>query len=273
MGSLRPPGRGDFLVYKGPAMVSLWLTSESTLNIGHRGASGSAPANTLAAFEAALHAGADGIELDVHLSADGVPVVIHDFVVDHTTDGTGRVADLPLAALRELDAGSWFDPCFAGERIPTLDEVVAAVGQRLLLNVEIKSLTRHNQQLAAAVVESVIHHGLAERVLISSFNPYALRDVHRQAPHLPLGLLYDGLPASWLARARAWSMRELTLQAVHPHHSLIRRGAVRRAHRRGRRMVAWTVDDAGRMRTLVGRGVDGIITNHPDRLRRVLGIL
>lgn len=254
-------------------MVSLWLTSERTLNLGHRGASGAAPANTLAAFEAASRMGADGVELDVHLSSDGVPVVIHDFVVDHTTDGTGRVADLPLAALQELDAGAWFDPAFAGERIPTLDQVMESVGQRLLLNVELKTLTRHNQKLVAAVVKNVAQHGLEERVLISSFNPYALREVHGQASHLPLGLLYDALPTSWLARVRARWMHDLTLRAVHPHHTLIRRGAVHRAHERGRHVIAWTVDDSDRMQALVEQGVDGIITNHPDRLQRVLEAL
>ena len=104
-----------------------FLNSERVLNIAHRGASRVAPANTLAAFEKAAELGADGIELDVHLSADGVPVVIHDFTVDATTDGSGRVGDLTLTRLKELDAGSSFSLDFAGERIPTLAEVLDSV--------------------------------------------------------------------------------------------------------------------------------------------------
>jgi len=250
---------------------SEWLTAESTLNIAHRGASAVAPPNTLAAFRRAAELGADGIELDVHLSADGVPVVIHDATVDRTTDGTGRVADLPLSALKELDAGSWFDLAFAGERIPTLGEVFEEVGRTLLINVELKVAPGEDQGLEAAVVALVERHGLQERVLLSSFNPMALRRVRRLAPGIPLGLLYEAATLSRLARLVAWAMRGLRPEAIHPHWRLIRPSTVRRAHARGRRVVAWTVDEPSGMQRLVGWGVDGIITNHPDRLRDVIG--
>ena len=112
--------------------------SRRPLNFAHRGASHEAPANTLAAFLLAVDLGAEGIELDVHLSKDGHVVVIHDFDVAATTDGQGLVCDKTLAELKDLDAGSWFDPVFAGQRIPTLQEVIDAVGGRLLLNIELK---------------------------------------------------------------------------------------------------------------------------------------
>lgn len=251
-------------------MASLWLTADRTLNIGHRGASRAAPQNTLAAFRKALELGADGIELDVHLSADGVPVVIHDFLVDHTTDGTGAVAGMPLAALKELDAGGWFDPAYAGERIPTLAEVMEAVGDTLLLNIELKVAGRSDGRLATAVVGLVTRFSLAERVLLSSFEPTALLDVRRLAPHLPLGFLYDPLPSSWPVRLRAWRMGGLRPEALHPHRTLARRALIRRAHKRGQRVVTWTVDEPAAMARLIAAGIDAIITNYPDRLRAVL---
>src|SRR5690606_33903353 len=141
------------------------------LNFAHRGARAVAPENTIEAFVAAADLGADGVELDVQLTADGIPVVIHNTTVDATTDGSGRVADMPLAALRELDAGSHFSPDFAGARIPTLDEVFEAIGDRLLVNVELKTtalLGTTNAALAAAVATDVARHNLAGRVLLSS---------------------------------------------------------------------------------------------------------
>ena len=253
-------------------MPSLWLTSDRTLNIAHRGASAAAPPNTLAAFRRAADLGADGVELDVHLSADGVPVVIHDFTVDGTTDGTGRVRDLPLAALRELDAGSRFDPAFAGERIPTLEEVFAEVGGRLLINVELKSMPGNDYPgLEEAVAALVRRHGLADRVLVSSFNPFALRRFRRAMPEVPVGFLYETAPLSRAARLAAALVR-LRPQALHPWWGMITPAAVRRAHARGQRVVAWTVDDPAAMARLVEWGVDAIITNYPDRMREyVLG--
>lgn len=251
-------------------MASLWLTAARPLNVAHRGASAAAPQNTLAAFRRAVELGADGAELDVHLSADGVAVVIHDFVVDRTTDGTGAVTAKPLAALKELDAGSWFASEYAGERIPTLAEVMEAVGQALLLNIELKSSGRPDGRLAAAVADLVARFGLAERVLISSFEPEELLPVRRLAPHLPLGLLYNPLPASWLARLRARRMADLRPEALHPYWKLARPPAIQRAHERGQRIVVWTVDEPAAMARLAAADADALITNHPDRLRQVL---
>lgn len=251
-------------------MGSLWLNTTYPLNIAHQGASAVAPPNTLSAFEKAIALGAHGVELDVHLSADGVPVVIHDFTVDRTTDGQGRVADLPLATLKALDAGSWFDPAFAGERIPTLEEVFAAVGQQLLVNVELKVPPREDRGLEKAVVEQVARHGMSNRVLISSFNPYALRRTRCLDPRIPLGLLYNTALLSRLARAIATLMPDLQPEAIHPHWALVRPSNVRQAHARGRRVMVWTVDEPTAVERLIGWGVDGVITNRPDRMREVL---
>lgn len=144
------------------------------LVFGHRGAKVYAPMNTLPAFELAARQGAHGIELDVHRSRDGHPVVIHDFTVDATTDGTGPVASLSLADLRTFDAGAWFGPQFAGVRVPTLDEVFEAVGRRLLVNVEIKAEGEETDGVEEVVAACIRRHGMAERVVVSSFE-----DIHQ----------------------------------------------------------------------------------------------
>jgi len=248
--------------------VGNWYDAGRTLDIAHRGASTAAPPNTLAAFEKAIELGADGIEFDVHLSADGVPVVIHDFTVNGTTNGSGRVASLTLVQLKQLDAGSYFDPAFAGERIPTLAEVLEAVGSRLLLNIELKSTSLRDNGLEQAVIAQVEQHDLGSHVLLSSFNPFSLRRAKEIAPHIPVGLLYAAdLP---LPLRRAWLASLVSHEARHPEHTMVNAHYVTWARRRGYRVNTWTVDEPDEMRRLIGLGVDSIITNIPDTLRNVL---
>ena len=245
-----------------------FFNSGPVLNIAHRGASAAAPANTLAAFEKAIELGADAVELDVQLSNDGVPVVIHDFAVDTTTDGSGQVADLTLAQLKQLDAGSTFDPAFAGERIPTLEEVLQYVGNRLLLNIELKTTSLRDNGLEHAAIAQVEQHGLGNRVLLSSFNPFSLRRAKRIAPHIPVGLLYA--PHLSLPLRRAWLAFLATHEARHPQHTMVDAQYIAWARRRGYRVNVWTVDDPGEMVRLIDLGVDGIITNVPDVLCQIL---
>jgi len=155
----------------------------------HRGASVHAPENTLSAFQLGLQQGADAIELDAKLSADGVVVVIHDATVDRTTDGNGAVKKLSLEAIKELDAGSFFDHAFHGERIPTLGEVFEAIGKLTFINIELTNYTSPYDALPEKVAEQVIKHNLQERVLFSSFNPSILCRIHRLLPSVPIGLL------------------------------------------------------------------------------------
>jgi glycerophosphoryl diester phosphodiesterase len=249
-------------------MVLSFLKSRQILNIAHRGASVAAPPNTLAAFEKAVALGADGIELDVRLCSDGVPVVIHDATVDATTDGSGPVAIMTLAQLKELDAGAPFDPTFAGERIPTLMEVLETVGEQLLLNIELKSGTPLNDGLEQAVFDVIERCALDERVLLSSFNPLALRRIQKTAPHLATALLYTPATRTSLALGRLISPNPYA--AVHPHHTMVDQHYIGWARQHKYRVHVWTVDDVAEMRRLVGCGVDGIITNVPDLLHGVL---
>jgi glycerophosphoryl diester phosphodiesterase len=242
--------------------------SDQALSFAHRGASRDAPDNTMAAFVRAAELGADGIELDVQLSRDGEVVVIHDFRLEATTDGEGLVRDKTLAELLELDAGSWFHPSFAGQRIPTLQKVVDEVGHRLLLNIELKTVDPRDDGLAAMVVRIVEENGLLDRVILSSFNPLALRRAKRVNSRVPVGLLYA--PDSPILLRRPWLHHFMRLEALHPHHASVDDRYMAWARKRGYRIHTWTVDDPDEMERLMRQGVDMIISNRPDLLNQVL---
>ena len=250
--------------------TSDWLSPRNRpLNVGHRGASAAAPQNTLAAFRKAVELGADGVELDVQLSADGAVVVIHDFTVDKTTNGTGRVADKTLAELKALDAGSRFSPQFAGERIPTLAEVFEAIDGRLMVNVELKAPSQNwNTALVAPVLEIVRRYGMQAKVIFSSFNPHVLYAMKQLAPDIPAGALYA--PDSPVYVRRAWLEPFISHEARHPHYSMLTGPIIQWYHAHGLRINTWTVDDPEEMRRLVAAGADSIITNKPDVLKSVL---
>ncbi|MGC8786901.1 MAG: glycerophosphodiester phosphodiesterase [Anaerolineae bacterium] len=238
------------------------------LNFGHRGAPMAAPENTLASFQKARAMGADGVELDVMLCADGEPVVIHDFSVEHTTNGHGRVRDLTLAQLKALDAGSWFDPQFAGERIPTLREVAAWAGEDMLLNIELKSTNIRGEGLEGKVIAIVREFGLEHRTVISSFNPFSLRRVKQLAPYLHTGLLYAGdLP---IFLRRAWLRPLARPDALHPHYKMVTNDYLAWARSKGYRVNVWTPDQEADWQRLIAQKVDIIITNRPDALAMVL---
>ena len=238
---------------------------ERPLIFAHRGASRLAPENTLAAFRRAVEIGADGVELDVQLSADGVPVVIHDATVDRTTDGSGEVRDLTLAQLQELDAGSYAGAAFTGERIPTLEETLVEVGDKLLVDIELKYPTLETTRLEAQVIEVIRRRGMQKRVWLSSFKPYALHTARRWGPEIPCGLLYGPLSLTSLLLAPITPH-----EALHPYAGLVGERLMWWARRRGQRVIAWTVDDPDQARQLAAWGVDAIITNTPEALLDII---
>jgi glycerophosphoryl diester phosphodiesterase len=228
--------------------------------IAHRGASLRAPENTLAAFRLAADIGAEGIELDAKLTRDGQVVILHDSTLDRTTDGSGPLALRSLEELRALDAGSKHSGDFAGERIPTLEDVFAEIGPRLLINVEMTNYASPRDPLPRRVVELVRRHGLEERVLLSSFNPAALRTARATAPGLPLGLLLGPGQPAWMGFLFPLVSPH---ESYHLHDRLIREKSIRLAHRAGRKLIPWTVNDPARIRWLLEVGADGIITDDP----------
>lgn len=239
----------------------------SPIIFAHRGASSYAPENTLAAFDLAYRQGAEAIELDAKLSADGQVVVIHDQSVDRTTQGSGRVKEMSLAELKELDAGSHFDVAFKGEPIPSLEEVFAAFGQLLFINVELTNYASLMDALPDEVAGLVKRHKLSRRVMFSSFNPIALLRIHRLLPETPVGLL--ALPGNNGTWARSWPGRIVPYQALHPALSDVTPTLVGKCHRRGKRVFVWTVNRVEDMRRLIEMKVDGIFTDDPVRARQV----
>ena len=240
------------------------------LKIGHRGAAGEAPENTLASFELALRQGVDGIELDVQLSSDGVPVVIHDARLRRTTSGSGWVWEHRASVLRRLDAGSWFNrryrlrarERYAGARLPLLAEVLQWVKARQCLAfVEIKD---YRPGAAAKVFEEIERAGLWHLARVVSFDLSSLWHVRQWSEQARLGLDFSGrlLPIR----------RALTLgaEALLPHWAIASRGLIRRAHRAGLQVIPWTVNYPLHMRRKILDGVDGLITNYPARLTKVL---
>ena len=226
----------------------------SPIIFAHRGASTHAPENTIAAFELALQQGADAIELDVKLSADGIPVVIHDATVDRTTDGSGTVADLSLPAIKELDAGN-------GQHIPTLAEVFESVGGKLLINVELTNYKTKNDQLVDKVVEVINKHNLAESIIFSSFLPKNLKRAEELLHQTPRGLLALPNILGWVVRNFAF--KKGNYQALHPHLKDTSRKQIEKAHAINRRVHIWTVNEPDDMHRLADWGADGIFTDDP----------
>jgi glycerophosphoryl diester phosphodiesterase len=213
--------------------------------------------------------GADGFELDVMLSADGHLAVIHDDTVNHTTDGSGLVRQKTLAELKALDAGNGFDARFAGERIPTLREVFDLVaGDCAFVNVEIKTDSLKGDGLEEKLATLICRYGLGERLLISSFNPFALWRTRRLVPDLSLALLYSENQRIHL-RDR-WFAFLSHPDALNPSFHMATQKHVHWAKSKGYRLYVWTVDEEPEMHRLIALGVDGIITNKPDLLWQVL---
>lgn len=238
--------------------MSAWLSASTPLIIAHRGASRDAPENTITAFALAVEQGADGIELDVQLSADGVPVVIHDSSVERTTNGRGAVSKLTLEQLQKLDAGD-------GRAVPTLDEVFEIFGPTLLYNVELKTGFWPDSNLAAAVAERIDGHHLEEHVLVSSFSPLAMQQARKTLnPRTPAAHLRMSGPA-------ALKHRFVKLEGDNPYFKLVDDRYMNWARRENLLVNVWTVDDPVEAQRLTGLGVTSIITNLPSLIRSEIG--
>lgn len=225
----------------------------------HRGYSSVNPENTLAAYAAAMKAGADYVEIDVHTTADDVPVVIHDQTVDRTTDGTGDVEFLRSPYIGSLDAGSWFSPAFAGERVPTFAQVLDLMdtGSSDLL-LEIKG--PETREEVNRTVDMILEAGLEDRVVLQSFDEEALEYAYDRAPQIPLGLLRSTLDADPVATAE-----RLHATYYNPSAAQLasRPSVVEDLNAAGIGVFVWTVDSAADWSRFTDLGVEGMITNRP----------
>jgi glycerophosphoryl diester phosphodiesterase len=241
---------------------------DAPMVIAHRGASLHAPENTMAAFLLAVQYGAEGIELDVQMTADGHVVVCHDRTLDRTTTGNGPVSAHTLKEILRLDAGSYFAPDFAGERVPTLREVFQNIADHMLINIELKTIIRSWNALSEKVVSLVRELKTVRRVLVSSFSPMALRHVRSLAPEIPVGLILAPTEPKWL---RILFSRMVSYDTLHPNRNLVDQEMIQRQQKDGKRVVVWTLNEPAQIEKFVGFGVDGLVTDAPDVARRVIG--
>ena len=226
-------------------------------NLAHRGASEYAPENTLAAFYKGVELGANGIETDLRASKDGVIFLFHDDVLDRTTDGKGRPADYTWAELQRLDAGSWFSPKYAGERLVSLEQFLYIFGgKRLHFALELK-----DRGIVAPVLQAVERFGVRDRTTVTSFSFDALREVRALDGGIRIGYLLREIDRKALDELRA-----IGAQQICPAASTLTREAVQMAKSSGFEVRAWGVSNVRLMRHVLACGADGMTVNFPDLL-------
>lgn len=233
----------------------------NNLCVAHRGFSSIAPENTMAAFLMAMERPeVQWMELDVQLSRDGVPVVIHDFTVDRTTNGKGLVRETDWVDLQRLDAGAWKNKSYKGERIPALSELLDRSCGRVRLNIELKTQGDMYPGLPAAVIHEVRKRHMQNDVVITSFEPAALIEVKKLAPEIQTGLIIDARPGDLLTALRQMNCTFLSIGYTNVDKSLM--NEMRSA---GIRVMAWTVDDKTIMKKLAAVDPELMLcTNRPD---------
>ena len=229
--------------------------------IAHRGFSGRAPENTLVAIRRAIETGADMVEIDVTMTADGHVILLHDETLDRTTDGLGVPTEMTLDEIQRLDAGSWFSPEFAGERIPTLTKALEMVKDRILINVEIKSeAVVHGvvPQVAALINE----HGMIDQVVVSSFSPEALRLMKVTDPAVVTASLFN--KELHAGRDPLEILQEVGARGYNISAKRVTEAVIERCHRHDIPVSVYTVNEPEEMRRLMEMGVDAVFTDSPD---------
>lgn len=232
--------------------------------IAHRGASGVAPENTLAAMDLAIRYGCQGIETDLQLTKDGEVVVFHDWSVERTTNGRGDIKDLTLDELLTLDAGSWFSKEFKNEKILTLESLIKFTPKNLLLNLEIKSKTLDNRGIEEKVVRFLEAHNRIENTIISSFNHKSLERVQDLNSEIKLGILYE---AYLIDPIDSLKPSKLDIYSIHPCYYYVDRDLIEDAHKNNLKVYSWTVNDIKSAMQVKALDIDGVITNFPQLFR------
>jgi glycerophosphoryl diester phosphodiesterase len=242
-----------------------WLLKRVTLEddvlvVAHRGAAGAAPENTIASIRRAVADGADWVEIDVQESRDGQVVVVHDSDFMKLAGNPLKVWEGDLAEIRQIDVGSWFDPAFASERVPTLAAVLEEIRGRSRLVIELKYYG-HDQRLEERVVDLVESAGMADDVVIMSLKLPGIQKLQALRPEWTAGLL---------AATAVGDLTRLDIDFLAVNENLASRGFIRRAHAAGKRVFVWTINDAQSLSRWMSMGVDGVITDEPALARQVL---
>lgn len=239
---------------------------KTPLIVAHRGASGNAPENTLAAFRLAIAQGTDMIELDLHQSKDGALVVCHDSKLYRTARVRKTIKQLTLKELKRLDVGRWFHPRFSGEAIPTLEEVLKLTKDCVRLNIEIKQGSPFYPDIEERLVESLEYFQMTDSVLVSSFEDHALEAIRTLNPKISIGLLAERGDVKQLIRKASG----LSASSLNLYTQLVTPGLVQEVHRHKLQVYVYTVNQIRLMNYYLLMGVDGIFTNFPGRLAQLL---
>ncbi|MEH7385554.1 glycerophosphodiester phosphodiesterase [Bacillus sp. JJ1521] len=230
---------------------------------GHRGSAGTHPENTMISFKEAARVGADGIELDIQMTKDGVIVVIHDETVNRTTNGKykGWVKDYTLKQIKQMDVSYKFKDRYGNCEIPTLEEVFDwAKSNRLLINVEFKTGLVSYRGIEEKTMQMIKDYGLEDRIVLSSFNHYSLVKCRRMSRSIDLAILYmEGLYEPWEYAKR------LKTNGIHPYHPTINKEIVDASKRNGIAVRPFTINDEKKMRQFIDFGCSAIITDHPRK--------
>lgn len=227
----------------------------------HRGASGLAPENTMAAMSKAMEIGAEYAELDVQEIADGSLILFHDKTLNRSTNSTGNIWEMRLEDLQGVDAGSWYDEKYRGEPIPTLEAVIDSVYGKMKLNIELK-MNGHEKQLVERVVELVREKNFVDECVITSFDREAVRKVKQLNPKITTGFIFSEMPNENVLTG------EFGLLSM--KKTLVTEDFINKAHKVNKKVHVWTINERDEMSQFISMGVDGIITDRPDVLIELL---
>lgn len=233
--------------------------------IAHRGASGITPENTIVSFLEAVKAGSDIIEFDAHLSKDNEVIIIHDNTVNRTTDGFGKIRELTLPEIKKLDAGSWFGAQFRGERIPTLDEILQKNFNGVKLNIELKGSLKEYNQFPEIVINKIRKYDAVKRVVITSFNTEFLKRVMALDSEISFGII-----SNFKIRNHWEISLKKNASQINPLWYFVNKSLVKNAHEHDVHIYPWTINKKYIVLWLLKMGIDGMITDHPEKLIKIL---
>ncbi len=237
--------------------------------ISHRGANKVAPQNTIPAFKKALEMGCDGFETDIHLTADGYPVICHNYTIDETSNGQGKIKEMTLEQLRSYDFGSYYDKRFVGTQLPTLDEFLSLSkeGNIEIMNIEIKPPLDGDMSIVKKTIDAVKEFGLFDSLLISSFDPNVLIECKRVDPDCKTAYLYAPNKSHFYKQMLFGYVKyakKLNVEYLHPHYLSVTKHYVKKLHKNGIKVNVWTIDKPETAIRMLRCGVDGLITDLPD---------
>lgn len=258
-------------------LLPFMLFAQNTKIIAHRGASGYCPENTLAAVQEALNIGVDLIEIDIHLSKDGEVMVLHDISLDRTTNGKGDIEDYSFEELKALDAGSWFAEKYTGEKIPSLKEVLELCKGICAVLIEVKKGKDYYRDIEKKAWEIVQELGMEDEVEFQSFYAHSLKEMEKLGINAPIHKLlvgvYPGFPIyidHQLRFGNYFYKEEVELSGVNPNERFVTKAFLNKIKADKLVTYVWTVNEENTMRKLIKSGVDGIITNYPRELKKIL---